>query len=312
MKASPVEILLNANFKLDKKYYLISGNETSLIEKIKDILIYKHKDLHSASVKIIEDLDSLNTNIGLFEENIVFVYKNKKKIDKDFFDKIEAVNNNFIFVIENSPKIKKLKSFFNNNKNAIVIDCYELDKGSKTKIINNFIKNNNIGVDEDVFWFLVERMDNRYFFLENELKKLKQLDQKNISLQDCKKILTFDTNNKAGIFFYILKKNNQIINIYRNKIISNEDANEFYFYCKSYCALILNSKDESDFIKAVPKYLFREKSIFLEIFKKYNQKKRAELIRLIGLTDKNIRLRSSFTKMLVIRFVLNLRKITIS
>ena len=152
----------------------------------------------------------------------------------------------------------------------------------------------------------------RYFFLENELKKLKQLDQKNISLQDCKKILTFDTNNKAGIFFYILKKNNQIINIYRNKIISNEDASEFYFYCKSYCALILNSKDESDFIKAVPKYLFREKSIFLEIFKKYNQKKRGELIRLIDLTDKNIRLRSSFTKMLVIRFVLNLRKITIS
>ena len=35
MKIDPISILLNENFKIDKKFYFISGNEKTLMEKIK-------------------------------------------------------------------------------------------------------------------------------------------------------------------------------------------------------------------------------------------------------------------------------------
>ena len=46
----------------------------------------------------------------------------------------------FIFVEENSQKIKKLKNIFNKDKDSYLIDCYELDKNSKIKILNEFFK----------------------------------------------------------------------------------------------------------------------------------------------------------------------------
>ena len=35
MKIDPVSILLNDNFRIDKKIYFISGNEKTLMQKIK-------------------------------------------------------------------------------------------------------------------------------------------------------------------------------------------------------------------------------------------------------------------------------------
>ena len=37
----------------------------------------------------------------------------------------------FIFVDENSQKIKKIKSLFNKDKDSYLIDCYELEKIQK-------------------------------------------------------------------------------------------------------------------------------------------------------------------------------------
>ena len=41
MKADPVELLLRDHFEL-KKFYFISGNEKTLMDKIKDLVIKSH------------------------------------------------------------------------------------------------------------------------------------------------------------------------------------------------------------------------------------------------------------------------------
>ena len=43
----------------------------------------------------------------------------------------------FLFLFKkNSQKIKKIKKLFNKDKDSYLIDCYELDKDSKIKILN--------------------------------------------------------------------------------------------------------------------------------------------------------------------------------
>ena len=39
MKADPIELVLGKNFKINKNIYFISGNEPSLIEKVKEVII---------------------------------------------------------------------------------------------------------------------------------------------------------------------------------------------------------------------------------------------------------------------------------
>ena len=41
MKVDPINIILENNFEINKKFYFISGNETTLMQKIKDLIMYK-------------------------------------------------------------------------------------------------------------------------------------------------------------------------------------------------------------------------------------------------------------------------------
>ena len=47
----------------------------------------------------------------------------------------------FIFIEKIHKKLKKLKNFLIKDKDSYLIDCYELDKNSKIKILNKFLNN---------------------------------------------------------------------------------------------------------------------------------------------------------------------------
>ena len=53
MKIDPLSVLLNNTFKVDKRYYFISGNETTLMEKIKSEIIDKLKQGDNFQIKNI-------------------------------------------------------------------------------------------------------------------------------------------------------------------------------------------------------------------------------------------------------------------
>ena len=312
MKIDPLGVLFEGDFSFDKNFYYIGGNEITLMEKILNVIIERFKNNGDVGVFNIDSIDNFVDEGQLFSTKKILIGKNCKGINNENLNKLKNTNNIFIFFQENSTKTKSSKNIFAKKNDAYLIDCYELDRGSKIKVLNNFIKDNDIKIEEEVYWLLVEKLDTKYFFVENSLVKLKGLSENNITKETISKILTLDDGGKEKIFFYLFKKNNDIIEIYKNKVLTTSDVSGLYFYIKSFCQLILESRNENEFISKVPKYLFKEKKFLIEFYKKYNFKKRKLLLNLLYKTEKTLRINGSLSIILGLRFVLSLKKITVS
>ena len=113
-------------------------------------------------------------------------------------------------------------------------------------------------------------------------------------------------------FFLILKKNNEIVNSYKNRIVTNSDVNEFFFRCKYFCMLIIDNQNEENYLKEIPKYLFKEKKLLIDIYRKYDFKKKRELLSLISNTEKTLRKDVGLSIFFGLRFILRVKRITIS
>ena len=312
MKIDPLNILLNKDVELNKNYYFISGNEKTLIEKITKTIILKYQKNGGYDLTRIDSIKNFVDEKSLFETKKIVLTNNCKDLDEDAINKTKETKNVFVFLGENSQKIKKIKSFFINDNDSYLIDCYELDKSSKIKILNNFIEKSKIKIEQNIYWFLIERLDNRYMFLENSLNKISEIDQKDISLINIKKILVSNESGKEKVFFNLLKKNKIIVEIYREKITTLSDVNEFYYYCKFFCQLIIDCNNLEEFRKKIPIYLFKEKVFLINMYKQYNYKKKKLLLKLLSSTEKTLRTESNLSLASGLRFLLGIKRITIS
>lgn len=312
MRLDPSVILLNNKFLLNKKLYFISGNESTLIEKVCDSIIKRYKKERNLNILNIDNINNFVDEDSLFNSKKLFVGRNCKGINKNNLNKLKNMDYVFIFVQENSSKIKLIKNIFLNDKDSYLIDCYEMNRDSKMRFLNIFLEINSIEISKETYWFLVEKLDNRYVFFEDALSKLLELDGDKLSLENIKKILTIDNTGKEKLFFSILKQNNQITQLYREKIITNSDVNDLYYYSKFFCMLIIESKNKDDFIKNIPKYLFREKSFLIDIYEKYNLNKKKLLIKLLTSTETALRKNSDLSVISGLRFLLSMKRITIS
>ena len=285
MKIEPLNIVLNKDYDTAKKFYFISGNETTLIQKVSDKIISKYKEMDQIVVSKIDTISNFTHEESLFGNKNLFLGKNCKGINEKNIDLLRQTNAVFVFVNENSQKIKPLKKIFEKDGMSYLIDCYELDKNSKANIVNDFLTINNLHIEKNLYWMLIEKLDNRYIFLENLLKNLIKLDQKDINYQNIRKLLFLDSVGKEKVFFNLFKKNNEIVRMYRDKILSNPDVNEFYYYCRFFCQLIIDSENESDYSKKIPAYLFREKNFLIDLFRRFNSKRKILLINLLSKTE---------------------------
>ena len=312
MKIDALNILLDTNINLNKKFFFISGNEVTLMESVYKNILKKHQETGEFVLSKIETINNFIVQSSLFESKKLFLCKNCKGFNEENFNKIRNQEGVFVFIQENSPKTRLMKNIFSKDKDSYLIDCYELDKNSKIKILNEFIKKNNFKIAQDVYWKIIEKLDNRYGFLENSLDKITKLKQEDITFNNIKKILTIDDSGKEKVFFNLLKKNNEIVKIYRDKIISGSDVNDLFYYCKFFCQLIIDCSDEEEYIKKIPKYLFREKNFLITVFKKYNLKKKRVLLELLFNTEKQLRRSANISLVFGLRFIFNIKKITIS
>ena len=270
MKISPIDILINDSFIPDKKFYFISGNEKTLMEKIKSKIIESFQKKSNTQIKNIDTINDFVDESELFETKNIFVVNGLKGIDLENLNIIKASNYNFIFLQENSQKLKKIKNLFNTDKDSYLIDCYELDRSAKIKILNNFLNINKLKISEEIYWFLIDKLDNKYIFFENNLIKILELGHQNVTLDNIKKLLVVDKSGKEKIFFNLLKKNKEIVELYRDKIITNSDVNEVYYYIKFFCQLIIDCDNENEYSKKIPPYLFREKNYLDEQIREKN------------------------------------------
>ena len=312
MKIDPISILLSENFKIDKKIYFISGNEKTLMQKIKATIVEKCQLDLNARITNIDTIKDFVEEVGLFENNNIFLGNGCKGIDERSLENIKKSQGIFIFIDENSQKIKKIKSLFNKDKDCYLIDCYEIERESRIKILKKFLSDNSLNISQEIYWLLVDKLESKYSFFENSLNKIVELEKKDLTFDNVKKLLTVSDSGKERVFFNLLKKNKEIVSLYRDKIVSNTDVNEFYFYVKFLCQLIIESKSEEEYQKKIPVYLFKEKHKLIEIFRKYNLKKKKLLIRLLSSTENVLRKDSNLSLVFGLRFLLNIKKITIS
>ena len=78
MRLEPLSVILDKNFEVEKIFYFISGNEATLIQKIKSSIIEKYKKKEKAVVTTIESVNDFFDMGGLFEEKKIFVVNNCK------------------------------------------------------------------------------------------------------------------------------------------------------------------------------------------------------------------------------------------
>ena len=310
MKIDPINIILNKNFKYEAKVYFISGNEITLMDKIKDLIIKNlKKDLFE--IQIVRNLKSINQDISLFNKKKLYITNDIDGVQESVINSFDS-DNIFLFYCENSPKTNSIKKKFLSQEKYFLIDCYELNKDTKIKIVNNFLFNNGLEIEKKLFWSFVDMLDNKYMLLEKELKKIKEIHPKNINYNTLIKTVSKIDLVDDKIFFKLIDTNESIINTYNSKITNQAEANKFYFTIKKFTNLIIDNEDEKDFEKNIPKYLFREKKTLVSIYQRFSFKKKKSLIDLLFKTDIAMRKNAALSVVIGLRFLLNLKKIIIS
>ena len=310
MKIDPEEILLNPSYKVDNFPYFISGNEETLIKQIEEILINKFKKNGFVEKERIEKIENYNNSGNLFHNSKLIILTNIADMNKLKIENI--INNGDMLIISsaNTTKDKSIKKIFSTEKNYKLILCYKLDQELKIKILNYHLAQNNIVISKDIFWYLLESLDDRSIFFHNELNKICLKKNISYSFRDIKKIINKKTDpENEKLFFNILSKNSEIIDLYKSSINTISDFYLFFHNFKFYFNIIINNQTEREVVENFPKYLFKHKKAFIIIYKKINSEKKNKLSNLFFKTESLVRKNNNQFESIGLRFLLNFKKI---
>ena len=310
MKINPEEILLNPSYKVGNFPYFISGNEETLIKQIEEILINKFKKNGFVEKERIEKIENYNNSGNLFHNSKLIILTNIADMNKLKIENI--INNGDMLIISsaNTTKDKSIKKIFSTEKNYKLILCYKLDQELKIKILNYHLAQNNIVISKDIFWYLLESLDDRSIFFHNELNKICLKKNISYSFRDIKKIINKKTDpENEKLFFNILSKNSEIIDLYKSSINTISDFYLFFHNFKFYFNLIINNQTEQEVVENFPKYLFKRKKAFIIIYKKINSEKKNKLSNLFFKTESLVRKNNNQFESIGLRFLLNFKKI---
>ena len=218
MKASPeIFFLDDKNINYKNNIFLISGNEETLINEVVQKIEKKLFNLGYLEKEVVENnvIDKksiLSQNNSLFSSFKILVFKNPKKIDIDLLENINLENTSIIIIdskLKNSSKVKKKIDL---SKRFYSVTCYDLNRDTKKKLLENLIKIKKISLEKDAYWFFLDKTDNRFGLYNNELKKLESLGNKKISLGEIKLVIDSYENQKLdALFFTIYSSSSKII-----------------------------------------------------------------------------------------------------
>tara|TARA_Y100001935_G_C17292154_1_gene504030 strand:+ start:411 stop:1349 length:939 start_codon:yes stop_codon:yes gene_type:complete len=312
MKADPINLILSKNLIIDKSFYFISGNEITLMNKIKNILIEATKSNGAPNVEKIKKITLKTDNVGLFNKEKVFIVSDIADANATTLDKLSNNKDVFIFFQENSPKNKAFKTLLTKRNDSCLFDCYELTKETKSRLLSNELSQATIKIDKDLYWQIIEILDDKYMFFENELEKIKALKNTPLTYELITKIISRNNTNIEKLFFNLFQDNAKIINDYNLKISTLSDVNYLYYIIRQYSFLIIGNDNEKEFEKNIPKYLFREKGFLIKLFRSYGKNKKKLLLSLIYKTEKAIKKNNRISFLLGLRFLLSFKKISTS
>ena len=306
MKISPESFIENEESCLKYKSIFISGNDENYIYSLLNLLVSNFTKNGYVKKNLNENKDVLPDLFGASNKHVFICnkYLGNKEVEE-----IEIGEDVFIFYEKTSPKNKSIKQFFSNSKKRVLLECYELDQNKKKIILNSFIKKHSLSVENNVYWFLLDLLDNRFSLLNKELEKVLLLNNIN-DLAELTSALSPEKSAEANKFYFKINLNKETIVPFLNSSINSlSDFYSYFSYFKTYSLLMFASKNVQELDNKIPKYLFREKEGLLSLFRRLSENKKTLLSSLIHKTERLVRKNPGLYKALFFRFVLNYKKI---
>ncbi len=312
--------------ELELSAILLFGNQDGMISGlIKIFYKYFKKKKNIDEIKYFDckndkniPINNIINNSSLFSTLNFIVITNPSEKIYDELEKIE-LNNNIIII--DGGRIKsnsKLKKYFDSHKNFLSVSCYELNRNTKTKIINMFLDDNNITLEKTSYWYLVENISNEFLILEKELSKISAFKDSSVSIENLKLLLIQDiSSNLDDLFFECASKNRSVLLKKTNAYIrSTSDSYEIVRNIKKFVQILAlaSTNKETASIDSLtniylPKYLFKKKEVFKKILDKISSNKITKIAQLIQKTEILLRKNSSHYLEITQRFLLNFSKI---
>ena len=216
---------------------LIYGNNEGLKEQIiNDFFIkdFKGNILSYDEMDIINNKDEFISNLlnkSLFEESkIIIISRGSEKIFNTILDIIEKNVSEIKIIIKsgNLEKKSKVRGLFEKEKQLTCIPVYEDDLRSLSLIANNFLKENNIKISQEIINILIERSKGDRKNLKNELSKIRSLaiSKKKIELDDIQKLTNLAENYSVFELSdnYLAKNSKKVSNILNENNYTSDDC----------------------------------------------------------------------------------------
>ena len=309
MKIKP-EIFLSSKRVIAFNKVLITGLDESLISYVKDFVIndFRKRDF------FIDVSGNYNSGVvgSLFSDKKTLFILSDYPLDKANNEQLSD-DQCFLITSTNGKKANNIKAAFTKLKDALVLECYSLNRSAKETTLKHFIEENDMVFSKNVFWYVIENFDNNYVIFIKQLQALALFDKKIDLISDVEKITFVENKIEVNkIFFNIFNNNKLLIKLFNKSINSVSDFYIFLNSTKLYLEIIRGSSDAQVALASFPKYLFAEKDIFLQIYKKLDKKKLVKIYRSLSKVEMLTRKHSDLYSVIGLRFFLNLKKIIIS
>ena len=163
---------------------LIYGpNEGLIRDHIRKIKSYYLNDVDFEEVSITGKSLDLYPDILETSANSISMFNNYKLIiieslkDKNMSELENVINSAptqtmLIVKADNLKKTSKLRKLFESNSMCYTLACYEDDAKSMMRLIDNFVKENNITLDRDIKNYLMHTLSTDRMISFNELQKI--------------------------------------------------------------------------------------------------------------------------------------------
>ena len=189
------------------------------------------------------------------------------------------------------------------------MSCYKLGPELKKKIFLKHLSDNKIKIDQIGVGFFLENTDNRYGLLKNEMDKILFLGNLVVGIKELRQVISKNDSDEVERLFFLLSGTSKKIINETNKVIVSSSSSYFLLQrIKFFIYIFLESSSISDVNRLFPKYLFRDKEKFIEIFKKNKPEKNQIALSLIKKTELLLRKNDSLFLPIIQRFLLNVKK----
>ena len=233
IKSFEVDKLKSLNLRI----HLIYGNNEGLKEDILnnyylknfngDLLKYDEQDILSNKDEFISSL----LTKSLFEsKKIIIISRATEKLYGLIVDILEREISEIKIIIKskNLEKKSKLRSIFEKEKRLICTPVYEDDTKSLSYVIQNFLRENQLNLSQEIKNILIERSGGDRINLKNELSKLKNLSisRKKLNIEDVLNLSNLAENYSVFELGdnYLTKNSKKVSTILNENNYSDEDC----------------------------------------------------------------------------------------